>query len=335
MSRTLFLINLFALACWGSETLRIGTFNCEFLNEQRIHIKYGYRFELEEPADIAAWTSDRRSQKLFEASEAIAKAIAPLDVDIWCFTEVGDDREVTIMQQALARQGRELPYWCVGTNDDSSTGQHVAVMSRFPLEIITLKLAGSEYYDAELDDAYTEKEAWVQKGLHVKVTLNERLINLFVLHLTSEMGGHDKDEQRIAQATIVRRTYLPLLQSGQDVIVAGDLNDDIGQPAIRRIRGRHDIGEDLIQTADRLYVEPKDWNDRWTYNFHGEYNVIDHILVSKSLVGDCPKEEPCIHTRVVPLLETEHFKQRDRFTLSDHRPLLVELTLKPAKGATP
>ena len=115
--------------------------------------------------------------------------------------------------------------------------------------------------------------------------------------------------------------------NGEHVIVAGDLNDHIGQPAIRRIRGRDDLFEALIQTADRKYVLPQHWSDRWTYNFRGEYNLIDHILVSRSLIRPPQDNNESIHTHVEPLWDTQKIKKRDLFTVSDHRPLIVTLDL--------
>lgn len=210
---------------------------------------------------------------------------------------------------------------------DTHTGQNVAVLSRFPLDVISERIDGVAFYDAEMDEPYTEDEATVDKGLHVVVRLGSHKVHLFVTHLTSELGGHEKDEKRVAQATIIRRSYLPYLMNGEHVIVAGDLNDHIGQPAIRRIRGRDDLFEALIQTADRKYVLPQHWSDRWTYNFRGEYNLIDHILVSRSLIRPPQDNNESIHTHVEPLWDTQHFKKRDLFTVSDHRPLIVTLDL--------
>ncbi len=326
MSRLFITLSLLiAIPLGASEPLRVGTFNCEFLNVSRIQIKYGYRFELEDANEIQKWDASFRQQKFLEATEAVARSLSDLKVDIWCFTEIGNQTESIALQKAFKKFGHDFPFLKVCNSKDTFTGQYVAIMSRFPLEMVSDSIEGRAFYDAEMDDPYTEHEAFVQKGLHVTADANGQLIHLFGVHLTSEMGGHDKDERRIAQATIVRRAYLPLLQSGEHVIVLGDLNDDIGQPAIKRIRGRHDIFEALIQTADRRYIDSDDWSSRWTYNFRGEYNVIDHILVSNSLVGHCPKNEDCIRTRVIPLWDTEHFKVRDHFTVSDHRPLIVEI----------
>ena len=67
------------------------------------------------------------------------------------------------------------------------------------------------------------------------------------------------------------------------VIVAGDLNDKKGQPAIHRIRGLEDIHEDLIQTGLVSFWDRAQLDSRWTYEFQGVRQQIDHILLSFSI----------------------------------------------------
>ena len=83
--------------------------------------------------------------------------------------------------------------------------------------------------------------------------------------LASERGGNEQDQQRIAQASLVRRHSLPAINEGAFVIVAGDLNDGRGEPALRRIRGLDDIWPDLIETGEARYFSEDDVDTRWTY----------------------------------------------------------------------
>jgi endonuclease/exonuclease/phosphatase family metal-dependent hydrolase len=122
------------------------------------------------------------------------------------------------------------------------------------------------------------------------------------------------DAQRIAQASIVRRNYLPAINAGDYVIVAGDLNDKKGEPAIKRIRGFDDIYLDLIQTGQIGYFKKAEWDQSWTYKFEGVRQQIDHILISRNIKEDCKKGgvDTSVMSQVNPLV-------------SDHRPLIVEL----------
>jgi predicted extracellular nuclease len=126
--------------------------------------------------------------------------------------------------------------------------------------------------------------------MRVNFRVNDEDIHLYGVHLKSERGFSEADGQRIAQASIVCRHHLPLLEAGEHVIVAGDLNDKRGDPILHRIRGRDDIGPDLVQVGNCYWNSKKRkckyWDiksDRWTYEFRGKRNQIDHILPSVSL----------------------------------------------------
>jgi acid phosphatase len=316
-------------AAVAADELVLGTFNCEFLLPAKVHMKYGLPFDLE-PEDAETWSRPGyRQQQYDKAVAAVAKYLVSLDADILVLTEVGSRQEVEPLVVSLERQGQPYPHWEVCDSADENTGQHVAVLSRRPFTTVrhdgVAHIPGRKTYDTELDDADKELETIVEKGMHVRFKAGGRPVNLIGLHLKSERGGHESDAKRVAQASIVRRYYLPLLRKGEHVIVAGDLNDHRGQPSMRRIRGRDDIDEDLYQTGSPLFFQGDRWRAlsyRWTQSYQGVRSQVDHILLSPSIVDACGLEgvEP-----IFPL-------QRDSF-VSDHRPVLTRLTF-PETSAT-
>ena len=170
----------------------------------------------------------------------------------------------------------------VCTCTDFQTQQNVAVLSKFPLSGVLRAIPGREGYTTELDDVDSEADTGISKGMLVSFAFGGHTFQLYGLHLASERGGNEQDQQRIAQASIVRRHSLPAINEGAFVIVAGDLNDGRGEPALRRIRGLDDIWPDLIETGEARYFKADDADTRWTYEFQGERNQIDHILLSDS-----------------------------------------------------
>ncbi len=239
-----FLLQL-SLIVVTAETIRIATFNCEFLNSKRIHIKFGESFNLS-ATDAATWTPAFREQKLEEASESVAKVLAQVDADVLALTEVGNANDLEVLRQALIDEG--VTYDFIGPNrsTDTVTGQHVGVLSKIPFTSILPSIPGREHYWEELDDPETESETGVSKGMRVSFqNADGNDIHLYVVHLSSERGGHEQDQQRIAQASILRRHYLNTLDPDAMIIVAGDLNDKRGDPTLRRIRGLDDIQSDL------------------------------------------------------------------------------------------
>ena len=102
------------------------------------------------------------------------------------------------------------------------------------------------------------------------------------------------------------------------VIVAGDLNDRRGQPAIHRIRGLDDIHEDLIQTGHAKFFEDTALDTRWTFEFQGIRNQLDHILLSPAVKDACLQGG--IDARTV---------DHGNALASDHRAFVVALDLRP------
>lgn len=318
---TILSVVLVTTSARAEDTLKIATFNCEFLTRPKVHIKFGLPFRMSDTsaAEQAQWdAAGFRDSKFSEAAEAVAGVLAPIDADVLALTEVGDEADVAEVRAKIAALGVNYPHVEVCDSADSFTQQHVAVLSKLPLTNVLDAIPGREMYDEELDDPETERDTGISKGMRVSLTAHGRAITLYILHLSSEGGGHEKDAQRIAQASLARRHYLPALEAGEHIIVAGDLNDARGEPAIRRIRGRDDIFGDLIQTGHTRYFADDALGTRWTYEFEGVRNQIDHILVSRSIYETC-KSSKGIQASVI-----EH----NNTLASDHRPLVVLLRFK-------
>ena len=301
-----------------NDSLVIGTFNCEFLTRPKVHLKFGLPFNMGQAssADRQQWNAPGfRDARFNEAARAVAGVLLEINADVIALTEVGDSTDVLELRDEINKLGINYPHVIVGRTRDFTTRQHVAVLSKFPLSDPVLRIPGREIYLQEPDDPETEKDTGLSKGMRVKISAHGKEFLLYVIHLSSERGGHEQDQQRIAQASIVRRHYLPHLKNNEMVIVAGDLNDKKGQPAIHRIRGLEDIHEDLIQTGLVNFWDKAQLDSRWTYEFQGVRQQIDHILLSFSI-----KE-------ISKSIAARSFDHRNHLA-SDHRPLIVTLHLK-------
>lgn len=318
------LIALFFAGSALAETITIATFNAEFLTRPKVHIKFGLPFKMSNAsqAQKATWNQPGfRDQKFGEAANAVAEVVHSLNADVVALTEVGDESDVNELNQAISTLGTDYLHVAVCECTDGTTKQRVAVLSKFPFTDIRPSLTGREGYYEELDDAESEKDTGISKGLRVSFQAHGQAIDLYVIHLASERGGHEQDQQRVAQASIVRRHTMARLindADGEHVIVAGDLNDHPAQPALRRIRGMDDIWPDLIQTGAARYFDDDKLGTRWTYEFMGKRNQIDHILLSQS-VKRATKKSKGIQTLVV-----DHGNE----LASDHRALVVKLNLR-------
>jgi endonuclease/exonuclease/phosphatase family metal-dependent hydrolase len=300
-----------------ADSLTIATFNCEFLTRPKVHVKFGLSFNLK-GAERQQWDQPGfRDQKFKEVAKAVAEVIHSINADVIALTEVGDETDVAELRSEVRALGLDYEHMAVCDSADNLTKQHVAVLSRFPLTDIKVIIPGRESYLEEPDDPETEDDTGISKGMRVTVLAHDREFILYVLHMASEKGGHEQDQQRISQASIVRRHYLPAIKDGKMVIVAGDLNEKRGQPTLHRIRGLHDIHEDLIQAGHKRYFDSDKLDTRWTYEFEGVRQQIDHILLSYSIKHACKRSG--IKARTL---------SHNNPLVSDHRPLIVTLNLK-------
>jgi endonuclease/exonuclease/phosphatase family metal-dependent hydrolase len=295
----------------------VATFNTEFLTRPKVHIKFGLPFDLE-AADLATWSAPGfRDAKFAEAAAAVAKVIAEVNADVIVLTEIGKIADVTELNSAVAAQGVIYRNVEVCACTDFQTQQNVAVLSKFPLTGVLKAIPGREGYFTELDDVDSEADTGISKGMLVSFDFNGHTFQLYGLHLASERGGNEQDQQRIAQASLVRRHSLPAINEGAFVIIAGDLNDGRGEPALRRIRGLDEIWPDLIETGESRYIGEDDVDTRWTYEFQGERNQIDHVLLSESFKD---------------ILKSGGIKPRvpdqENKLASDHRPFVLTLELR-------
>lgn len=305
---TAILFQALAAAALASEKFTLATHNCEWLIREKIHMRVGERDPISDPT--------RREQLFNEAAEAVADVLKEVNADVLGLQEVGDAADVQTLRDKLAARGVSYAHMEVGDSTDNTTKQNTAVLSRFPLRELVTPIPGRESYLKEADDLDAEEDTGVSKGLAVTVDAHGKAFRLYVVHLKSQLGGYEADAQRLAQSSVVRRAYLPELAQGAAVIVMGDMNAGRGEPALRRIRGLDDIQPDLVETGLPRYFDDGKLDTRWTYEFQGVREQIDHILLSESVVELCKRGG--VKARTVRV-EREH--------ASDHLPLVVELEL--------
>jgi predicted extracellular nuclease len=116
------------------------------------------------------------------------------------------------------------------------------------------------------------------------------------------------EAQRTCQARIVAGFVRELLAADPDawVIVAGDLNEHEFRPPLAELEAAG-----LVNLVHRI---PR--ADRYTYNFEGNSQVLDHVLVSPGLLRDAVAIPSIAHVNTdLPAAEAA----------SDHDPILVTI----------
>ena len=240
-----------------------------------------------------------------EKAQEIADKIDELGADIVAFVEVEND---TVVEEVRSRLPDPSEWHLVfETGRDSFTGQDVALLSKFAPDPSTVTNFPEErevfFVDGE------ERSVNPSKILAATFTVEGQPIYIIVAHLISRRGNNDA--KRLAQANVVRRHAVMAMMRGENVIVVGDMNDTPRTPVLERLRGFDDIWGDLIQTANEI---PTD--DRFTFVFQGEENLLDHILLSPSLRDDFRRVD-----------EDRRCEIHDLGDLSDHHAILARIEI--------
>jgi len=201
--------------------------------------------------------------RLFNKLKGIAKVIAAVDefqpVSLVGLCEVENDSVLTFLTERtmLHRMG----YKYVMTNSADERGVDVALLySPFIFNIIEppVSLRAKDLYKPTRD------------VLRVcgKVVTGDTLF-VYVCHLPSKLGGLEGEESSKKVADMIRCDVDSIItvHTNPYIIVMGDFNADSSSPLIRNLKP---LGfSDLMEQRKG-----------GTYKYHGEWSVIDHVLVS-------------------------------------------------------
>lgn len=123
--------------------------------------------------------------------------------------------------------------------------------------------------------------------LYVKGKINnDEILHVFVNHWSSRREGMEKTEpKRLHAASLVRKKVDEILKADKDakIIIVGDFNDEPQNKSLSQILN---AGNSKKQDDRKLYnlLYSKDLADKGTYNYKGNWNMLDNIVVSKALL---------------------------------------------------
>ena len=130
-----------------------------------------------------------------------------------------------------------------------------------------------------------EPDYFTRDVLYVKAKMsNKEIFHFFVNHWPSRIGGNEKTEpNRIFVASLVKAKTDSILTENPNanIVIMGDMNDEPGNKSIMgtlQASLEIDANSQLINMMAPAYEEGKG-----TYNFRGDWNMLDNIIVSRSL----------------------------------------------------
>jgi endonuclease/exonuclease/phosphatase family metal-dependent hydrolase len=252
--------------------------------------------------NVRNWLISPQSPIKSPESKAVTiRIISEASPDVVGLCEVGSPSDLAEIQAMLKKAGLDLPHqYHTGGVD---TVRHLAILSRFPIQSHTkpkIEIPGESNFS-------------MQRGiLDVTILIENQPVRFIGLHLKSKrvVPHFDQAFLRSEEARHVRNYIDSILLNdpSAQILLYGDLNDNIRSPSTRAILGKY-------QTPTYLtHIPLKDSRgDTWTHFYDQEdsYSRIDFIAVSKSL-------RPKIDRNQSKILDPP-----DWFTASDHRALLV------------
>ena len=124
--------------------------------------------------------------------------------------------------------------------------------------------------------------------LYVKgKTKNRETLHIFVNHWPSRIGGVAKSEpRRVAVATILKSKIDSVLAESPkaNIIVLGDMNDEPSNSSLAQVLGAQKPGTQNSRLINLMY--PVHENKMGSYNYRGNWNMLDNIVVSESLLDN-------------------------------------------------
>jgi len=214
-----------------------------------------------------------------EQLKALAKMIIHLDADAIAFQEVQNERVLSDLirkrvNPKLEKAARFTTFICVPSHDPR--GINVALATRFAVNG-TMNFNAREFGPLE---ERAKKFSRDLLGVDIYATPSYRFL-FFVAHLKSKLGGEESEYKRSLEAGEIREIIekptfggQPFIQ--QDMLLAGDMNDDPDKTTI-----------DILRGSDPMYLHDvlAQVNPNYTYPTHTRYpkTRLDYMFASPSI----------------------------------------------------
>ncbi|MDH2416519.1 endonuclease/exonuclease/phosphatase family protein [Nocardioides sp. CER19] len=282
---------------------------------------------------------------------ALAATIGTLAPDVLAVQEVGSPAALDDLATAIGGT------WHTELADPDERSIRCGIISRLPLhdvEQVTAFPTGLR--PVQVDDTGTTITSLGRPALKATVTMRGTDVHLISAHLKSKLlslpdgrfSTTDEDERaryavyaldrRAAEAAGVRAYATGLLatagaSAAQGVVVAGDLNDEVQAATTQVLLGPpgSEIGTPGFKKPDAGDGQ-RLWNlatlipekERYSRIYRGRRELIDHILVSASLVYDVAAVGA--GPAVVPSIADDPDARRNE-PGSDHRPIHADVVI--------
>jgi endonuclease/exonuclease/phosphatase family metal-dependent hydrolase len=289
------------------------------------------------PESEKAWDMEKYQKKLDDLA-AVIRAIDKKGLpEIIGLSEVENKKVLDdLIQTRILRKGE---YGIVHYESPDIRGIDCALLYRMQdFRVISSRAIPVSF---PFDSAETTRDILYVEGATRE---NERL-HFFVNHWSSRWGGEKETEpKRIFCAVALRKEVDALLnrEPGAKIIIMGDLNDEPTNRSVFEVllanNKRKNAGDRELYN---LMYDKHNIHGEGTYNYRGNWNMLDHIIVSKAVIHGrgglyCNYDSGRILKEEFMMFQNEETRQlvpnrtyggpEYHGGISDHLPVSVSLT---------
>ncbi len=130
---------------------------------------------------------------------------------------------------------------------------------------------------------YTTRDILYVKGK----TKNREILHIFVNHWPSRIGGLAKSEPRRVEVATLLKSKIDSILTGApkaNIIVMGDMNDEPSNKSLAKVLGAQKPESVNAELVNLMY--PVHENKLGSYLYRGNWNMLDNLVVSKSLLDN-------------------------------------------------
>ena len=270
--------------------------------------------EIQKTLNIVTWNLQNFPKNGFETLSYLSELITEIDVDIIALQEIESKQELQYLINLLNG-------WNSFTANSASYDVDLTFLYRDDLALINIsELEDLDYYFLP------------RTPLMMEFMWNNQYIYLINNHYKCcgdgiiDTTNHWDEEYRRLQSSTALKSYVESNLANENVILLGDLNDEIQDIEINNVFGPF-LDDENFLFADLNIANSNSSNWSWPgWNSSYSASHFDHFIISNELFDDFANSESSCETLNIEQFSDLDWEEYYRF-ISDHKPVLLKLKI--------
>jgi predicted extracellular nuclease len=226
------------------------------------------------PASEKKWDNEKYQKKLSDIARVISE-VNPLELpEVVGLVEVENQQVLEDLVNTGKLKGQ---YAIIHEESPDYRGIDVALIYR--------KDAFREITHEVLPVTFPDDPEFKTRDiLHVTGKVKNKTVHVFVNHWPSRIGGDEKTEpKRVLAASVLKKKVDELFAADPKarIIIMGDMNDEPANKSLKEALGAESPDSKALLVN---LMMPDDASEKGTYFYSGNWNMLDNLVVSKSVL---------------------------------------------------